>query len=155
MEFRVASADESELLCQMVLDGVAHWGHDVNFPDAVAGLRASGMPDRDFISANLVEVLVDGTRVAGFYSLTPSGDDVELVHMFVASDRIGTGCGRRLWERAVARAASAAPRMMIMADPQAKTFYTAMGARLERDVEVSPGFSLGLMWYELGGATDR
>jgi len=139
----------------MVLDGVAHWGHDVNFPDAVAGLRASGMPDRDFISANLVEVLVDGTRVAGFYSLTPSGDDVELVHMFVASDRIGTGCGRRLWERAVARAASAAPRMMIMADPQAKTFYTAMGARLERDVEVSPGFSLGLMWYELGGATDR
>jgi len=37
----------------------------------------------------------------------------------------------------------------------AKDFCAAMGARLERDVEVSPGFSLGLMWFELGGATDR
>ena len=154
MEFRVASPDESGLLSRMVLEGVAHWGHDVNFPDAVAGLRASGLPDRDFIAANLVEVLVDGTGVAGFYSLAPSADQVELVHMFVAMDRIGTGCGRRMWERAVAQAAGAA-RMLIMADPRAKDFYTAMGARLERDVEVSPGFALGLMWCELGGATDR
>ena len=131
-----------------MLAGVAHWGHDVNFPDAVAGLLANGLPDPDFITTNVVEVLLDGTEVAGFYSLAASGDHIELVHMFVAVDRIGTGCGRRLWERAVVQARATGQRMLIMADPAAKAFYAAMGATLERDVEVSRGFALGRMWYE-------
>jgi hypothetical protein len=149
MEFRAARPDESELLSQIVLAGVAHWGHDVNFPEAVAGLRENGLPDGGFIEANTVEVLVDGDEIAGFYSLAVADDHIELVHMFMPVERIGTGCGRRLWDRAVRQARGLAPRMMIMADPAAKGFYAAMGAELGRDIEVAPGFELGQMWYDL------
>lgn len=150
MEFRDARTADSAQLGKMVLAGVAHWGHDVNFPDAVAGLRANGLPSAEFIDANVVEALVEGEDLVGFYSLVPTGDDVELVHMFVATDRIGTGCGRRLWDRAVTRAHGMGRRMLVMSDPAAKDFYAAMGARLETDVEVSPGFALGRMWFDLG-----
>lgn len=149
MEFRAARSDESELLSEIVLAGVAHWGHDVNFPEAVAGLRESGLPDDDFIEANMVEVLVDRDEIAGFFSLAVADDHVELVHMFMPVERIGTGCGRRLWDRAVTQAQGLAPRLMIMADPAAKGFYAAMGAELERDIEMAPGFELGQMWYDL------
>lgn len=155
MEFRDAAPHESDVLGQLVLDGVSYWGHDVNFPDAVAGLRANGLPTSDFIAANVVEVLIDGSKVVGFYSLAPNGEDIELVHMFLQADRIGTGCGRRLWERALTRARTSSGRMLIMADPEAKAFYTAMGATLERDVEASPGFALGRMWYDLDGPNER
>jgi GNAT superfamily N-acetyltransferase len=155
MEFRSADPDESDVLGRMTLAGVRHWGHDENFPEAVEGLRQNGLPTPDFVTANLVEVLVDQDERVGFYSLATHDDHVELVHMFVDVDRIGSGVGRRLWHRAVSRASSLADRMLIMSDPSAKEFYSAMGARLERDVEVSPGFFLGQMWYDLSGDAGR
>jgi len=36
-----------------------------------------------------------------------------------------------------------------MSDPGAVGFYRAMGAEYERDVEISPGFRLGVFWYQL------
>lgn len=40
--------------------------------------------------------------------------------------------------------------MLIMSDPGAMGFYEAMGAEFEKTVEVVPGFSLGVFWYQLG-----
>lgn len=40
-------------------------------------------------------------------------------------------------------------RMLIMSDPDARGCYEAMGAALEAEVEVSPGFVLGKYWFEL------
>jgi len=137
-----------------VLGGIAHWGHDVNFPDAVASLKEHDLPTADFIEANTVEALVDGDRVVGFYSLVDEPEFVDLVHMFLAVDRIGTGDGRRLFERAVRVARGSRDRMRILSDPEATGFYSAMGATLEREVEASPGFMLGLMWFDLGDRTD-
>lgn len=137
-----------------MLGGIAHWGHDVNFPDAVASLKEHDLPTADFIEANTVEALVDGDRVVGFYSLVDEPEFVDLVHMFLAVDRIGTGDGRRLFERAVRVARGSRDRMRILSDPEATGFYSAMGATLEREVEASPGFMLGLMWFDLGDRTD-
>lgn len=150
MGFRPASPDESAFLGSLVLDGIRHWGHDVNFPEAFAGLQAHGLPTSEFIEEQTVEVLDDANGAVGFYSLADRGDGVvELVHMFASVERIGTGCGRRLWERSLDRARGMGDRILIMSDPAAKGFYAAMGATLECDVEVAPRFSLGRMWFEL------
>jgi GNAT superfamily N-acetyltransferase len=155
MELRPARPEEADLLGRMVLAGVAHWGHDVNFPEAFEGLRRSGLPDVAFVAAHRVDVLDDGDEIVGFYSLVVGDGHVELVHMFLAVERIGTGCGRRLWDRAVKRARGLGPTLLIMADPAAKGFYAAMGAELEDDVEVAPGFALGRMWYDLDQVDGR
>ncbi|WP_353814736.1 GNAT family N-acetyltransferase [Agromyces sp. SYSU T00266] len=154
MDFRAARPHEADELGRLVLGGVAHWGHDVNFPDAVASLKEHDMPTAAFIEANTVEALVDDGRVVGFYSLVDEPEFVDLVHMFLAVDRIGTGDGRRLFERATSVAHGRADRMRILSDPAATGFYSAMGANLEREIEDAPGFMLGLMWFDLDHRTD-
>lgn len=43
--------------------------------------------------------------------------------------------------------------MLIMSDPDARGFYEAMGAALDAEVEVSPGFVLGKYWFELNAVS--
>lgn len=148
VRFRQARAEEADLLGEMTLTGVRHWGHHENFPEAYAGL-ASSLPGPEDIEAHPTFVLEDDDGVIGFYSLRDRDGHVELVQMFVQVDRIGQGLGKALWKHAVGQASAIAPRMRIMSDPESIGFYEAMGAALERRVEVSPGFLLGLMWYEL------
>ena len=148
LTFRSMRHDEAELLNEMTLDGVRHWGHHETHPDAVAGLAAS-LPDAEGYAAMTVRVLDDGEGALGFYSLVDRGDHVELPQMFLRPDLIGAGYGRMLWNDAVTQAAASADRMLIMSDPRSIGFYQAMGAELERRVEVSPGFELGVMWVDL------
>ncbi|WP_353826484.1 GNAT family N-acetyltransferase [Agromyces sp. SYSU T0242] len=155
MEFRTARPNESAALSELVLAGVAYWGHDVNFPDAVRSLEEHDLPTPEFIEANTVEVLVDDERPIGFYSLVEADGFVDLEHMFLDVDRIGSGLGRRLFERATTVARGIDDRMRILSDPAAKGFYAAMGAELEREVEAAPGFFLGVMWLDLRQPADR
>ena len=140
--------EEAELLNQMTMDGVRHWGHHERHPDAVAGLEAS-LPDTDRYAEMVVRVLDSDDGPIGFYSLVDHGDHVELFQMFLRPDLIGHGLGRRLWDDAVAHAAPMADRMLIMSDPASIGFYEAMGAEMEEAIEVAPGFSLGRMWFDL------
>ncbi len=87
---------------------------------------------------------------AGFYGLEQVDDDLDLTYLFLEPSLIGRGLGSRMWAHALERArATGRPRLRIVSDPEAIGFYAAMGARLERRVEVAPGFALGLMWFEL------
>lgn len=147
--FRQARPDEAELLGEMTIQGVSYWGHDVNFPDAVEGLRRSGLPTPEYIERSPVFVLEEDSDVAGFYGLKQHDDHVELVYMFLVPDRIGTGYGRMLWEHAVAQARLLSDRMLILSDPESKGFYAAMGASLAGEREAAPGFRLGEFWFDL------
>lgn len=151
MEFRPARGDEAAMLGEMTLAGVRHWGHHETFPEAYAGL-ADDLPDGDDVEQNPTFVLEEDGTVVGFYSLVPTPEHVELRQMFLDVDRIGKGLGRRLWEHALSEAARHGARLLIRSDPEAVGFYRAMGADLERMVEVAPGFRLGIFWYVL---TDR
>lgn len=146
--FRRARADERELLDEMTLAGIRHWGHHQNHPDAYAGLVArleseSGPEDHP------VYVLEEEGEVAGFFELRDRDDHIELLRMFLRPELIGQGYGRRLWDEAITVAAESHDWMLIMSDPGSTGFYEAMGARLEQEVAVAPGFSLGRYWFDL------
>lgn len=147
--FRPADPSEAPLLGRMVLDGVRHWGHDVNHPEAFAGLRDHGLPTADYVATEPAYVLEDEAGVIGFYGLVVEDDFVDLRYMFLEPDRIGGGYGRRLWQHAVREAAKHRSRLRIMSDPGAVGFYAAMGAEREGEIEVSPGFRLTRFWYPL------
>jgi GNAT superfamily N-acetyltransferase len=148
LQFRRAHADDRALLDEMTLAGLRYWGHHLQHPDAYHGLvdslRREAGPER-----HPVFVLEDEGQALGFFELRERGDHVELLRMFLRTDLIGKGYGRLLWTEAVARADELHDRILIMSDPGASGFYEAMGATLEGEVEVSPGFRLGKFWYQL------
>lgn len=146
--FRRATVDDRGLLNELTLEGVRYWGHDIEFPDVFAGLSATLAAD-DGPQDHLVFVLEEAGETIAFYDLRDRGDHIELVRMFMKPELIGKGYGRKLWEHSVTAAAASHDRMLIMSDPKAMGFYSAMGATLEKTVEVAPGFNLGVYWYEL------
>lgn len=146
--FRRATADDRDLLDEMTLAGIRHWGHHETHPEAYAGL-AGHVAAADGPEKHPVFVLENDTEVVAFYELRDQGDHVELLRMFIRSDLIGHGYGRKLWNDAIDQAAHMHDRMLIMSDPGAIGFYSAMGATLERSQEVAPDFSLGVFWYDL------
>lgn len=150
--FRRARPDEAELLGEMTIRGVSHWGHDANFPDAVEDLRNHGLPTPDYIERSPVFVLEQDGDVTGFYGLKPHDGHVELLYLFLEPSRIGTGLGRALWEHAVTEAARTSDRMLILSDPASNGFYAAMGATQDGEREASPGFRLGVFWFDLTSA---
>ncbi len=150
--FRRARADERDLLDEMTLAGVRYWGHDQKHPEAYNGL-ATSLAAEAGPENHPVFVLEEDGRVIGFYELRDRGDHVELLRMFLLPELIGDGYGKVLWDHAVGQARSSNDRMLIKSDPGAVGFYSAMGARLEKQQEVAPGFSLGIFWYDLTEAT--
>ncbi len=146
--FRRATAAERELLDEMTLAGVRFWGHHVNYPDVYQSLAKtlSEEPGPENFS---VFVLEEDGEVIGFFELRDRGDHAELLRMFLRTDRVGKGYGKRLWNEAVAVASETHDRLLIMSDPAARGFYEAMGAGLETEIEVDRGFSLGKYWFEL------
>jgi len=146
--FRRATASDRDLLDEMTLAGARYWGHDVQHPAAYSGLVAQ-LQAEDGPEHHTVFVLEKAGEVTGFYELRDRDDYVELVRMFVRTDLIGHGHGRVLWDHAVEQGARTHNRMLIMSDPGAVGFYSAVGAKLERSQVVAPGFSLGVFWQNL------
>jgi GNAT superfamily N-acetyltransferase len=149
--FRRADPSEADRLGEIVIAGVSHWGHDVNYPAAIESLRAEGLPTPDYVAQSPVFVLEDADGLIGFYGLGVEPDHVELIYLFLDTDRIGAGNGRRLWEHAVTEAAKHGRHLRIKSDPMAVGFYEAMGATRGSEVEISPGFSLTTLTLDLGG----
>lgn len=146
--FRTALISDSDLLNEMTLAGVRHWGHHEDHPDAYDAL-AKSLSALENVEHNTVYVLEKDGQIIAFYDLRDRGDHVELLRMFQQVELIGQGYGRMLWEHCVQEAATMRDRMLIMSDPRAVGFYEAMGAKLERMEEVAPGLSLGVFWYDL------
>ena len=89
-------------------------------------------------------MLEEAGRVVGYYGLLGEPPEMALDKLFVEPDRIGTGCGKRLWRHAVATArAIGATVLTLYSDPNAAPFYRAMGAEWVREEPTSrPGWAL-------------
>ncbi len=147
-QIRPAFPSEGPLLSRLALWSKGSWGYDDAFLQACAAdltLRPAQVAG--------ARVLEDEGRVLGFSLLEGEGPEAQLSFLFVAPTVKGTGCGRRLWEDAVAIARQRGYRAIrIDSDPYAEGFYRAMGARRVGEVEstVIPGRLLPLMRYEVG-----
>jgi GNAT superfamily N-acetyltransferase len=148
-KIRQAIADEAAALTELALRSKGHWGYDEEF---LRDCRGDLTVTPELISNAPVFVLEDEGRVAGFYSLSGEGAEVELLHLFVEPWAVGRGFGKLLFQHALETArASGFERLVIGSDPFALGFYEAMGARRIGDVasSVRPGRMLPLLHYPL------
>jgi GNAT superfamily N-acetyltransferase len=140
---------EAEALTELALRSKGHRGYDAEF---LRDCRDDLTVTPELISTSPVFVLEDEGRLAGFYSLSGEGLEVELLHLFVEPWAVGRGYGKLLFQHALGTArASDFERLVIGSDPFALGFYEAMGARRIGDVasSVRPGRMLPLLHYPL------
>lgn len=126
MVIRPARTGEDVALTELAVRSVQHWGYTPEFmewePEVIA-------VHPEHLTEGLTNVLEDGGRVIGFYVLRGRAPEMELSRMMVEPDKIGTGCGKRLWKHAVQTARSLGVQTLtIDADPNAEPFYQRMGA---------------------------
>ena len=140
---RAARSDELAELHALALRSKAHWGYDEAFMTACHDELA--VPG-ELLAAGRVVVAEDGPgRLLGFATLDGepgnergtergtepgSGGRGELGMLFVDPGAIGRGLGRRLLQHVLAQARTLGfHTLTIDADPNAESFYLAMGAR--------------------------
>ncbi len=126
VEIRHAGPNDAETLTLIAFAAKGHWG----YPERWMERWRDGLTiTPDFIRRNEVNVATVEGEPAGFYALVGEGRRIELEHLWVLPERIGTGLGRALFGHAASRArVRGAEVMEIEADPNAEGFYLRMGA---------------------------
>src|ERR1022692_3773116 len=110
---RQARREEAPTLTELAIQSKAYWGYDDAFM-ARAKPDLLFRPEKFEPDFNVYVIEVDGVP-AGFVSLLPlDAGIVEMHELFVAPQFIGTGCGKRLWDRAVERASELGYATMVL-----------------------------------------
>lgn len=143
--------DQFQAINSLILRSKAHWGYDAGMMEIMARVLRLD-PD----------AAAEGRAIAGWIAGAPAGlaqlgapeEDahgrtMELQLLFIAPEAIGTGLGRTLylWALEQARAAEA-DRLGILSDPNARGFYSAMGARFIEDRPSKLIAGRTLPWFE-------
>ena len=145
---RRATPDEAPLLNALTGRSALYWGYEPEFldwePEAL-------LVTPEFIAESPIYVLEEPDRIVGYYALLTKPPDVYLDKLFVEPDRIGTGCGKRLWLHAVATARELGiQELMLEADPNAAPFYRAMGAEwLREETTTREGWNLQVFRFTI------
>ncbi len=133
---RPAAPSEAAALSAIARASKAHWGYSEELLELWSDALAV---TPDFIAEHTVFCAVDRGSVVGFAALCAITDGVELEHLWVVPERIGTGVGQALLCAAVVRARRAgATRMRIVSDPNAAGFYERHGAERVGVIEGRP-----------------
>ncbi len=151
LTFRLARPEDAEGLHALTGRSSLHWGYEPEFlewePEAIAVTP-------EFLAGATTWILEDDGQVVGYYALVQKPHSLYLDKLFVEPEWIGTGGGRRLWEHAMATARDlGAVEVVFDADPNAASFYRAMGAEWLSETETSrPGWNLQQFRYRVPGA---
>ncbi len=147
VSLRPARPDEADALSALAFRAKGHWGYGEAFMEAA---RPELTFTADLLAARRVTVAEWDGSLVGF-SIVDIGAG-ELSDLWVEPDHIGMGIGRTLWEDAVAALRAAETRAVrVVADPNAESFYLAMGARRVGEVpsDAFPGRTLPLLTFDL------
>ncbi|MEL7546885.1 MAG: GNAT family N-acetyltransferase [Pseudomonadota bacterium] len=122
---RPPEGDELADLSALCLRSKAYWGYDTAFLAACVDELTLTKQD---LQSDPIIVLEDQLGLAGVAQLSLDTDGCFLEKLFVDTDRIGRGYGKRLFDWAVDTArARGAHQFIIEADPGAAPFYRHMG----------------------------
>ncbi len=126
----------------------AHWGYDDAFLERA---RTELDVTADDVARLRVGVAEDGGSPVGFYALDLDRSPSEIVAMFVAPERIGSGVGAALFAAAVDAARDAGVTTLVVeSDPNAEGFYRSRGARrIGERTSASTGRTLPLLELRL------
>jgi len=129
LRIRPAEGGDAALLTALALRSKAHWGYSDQF---IAACREelTYTPEQLEAAQSFGHVcLKDGLPVA-FYVLEKTGVDVaELDALFVEPEYIGKGIGKMLIMHAKEQAGKLGiEKIVIQGDPNAESFYAAVGA---------------------------
>lgn len=152
MHLRRAVPEDAPQLSTLMFHSKAYWGYSDDFMER---FRTSVTISSEDIAQGEVFVLEnDEGKALGFCHLKFLKDNQTQIHLedlFIAPKAIGTGCGKLLFEHAVATARSFGYREITLeSDPNAEEFYVKMGARRVSLRESSiPGRFLPQMIYTI------
>ena len=126
MEILRATPGDAGSLTRIAFTAKRYWGYPEHW---MKRWRESLTITPEFVGRNEVYAATLNGEILGFYALVGEGREIQLEHLWVSPERIGTGLGRLLFDHAIRRAASLGAEMLrIEADPNAEGFYRRMGA---------------------------
>ena len=153
MTLRPARAGEAKTLSELAIKSKAKWGYDAVFMAACVGPLTV---TTQMIEENICRVVEDEAGIVqGFYLLSCQSMKSELELMFVDPAYIGMGIGRILINDALDHAKNSSCVMMTAeSDPNAASFYHAMGGMLAGDAPSSaiPGRKLPVYIFDLSNS---
>lgn len=151
---RRARPEEAQALADLQNRSSTHWGYPPDFFDWAPG--AHEIPAA-YVRDNPVYLLEENGRPVGFYGFTIEDGELLLDKLFVDLDRIGSGYGRLLWRHAVNTAHDLGrTEFVIGSDPNAASFYKAMGATWYAEKPtLSPEWTVQMFRYTLPSHTIR
>jgi GNAT superfamily N-acetyltransferase len=122
-----AKPGDADALTRITFAAKRHWG----YPDRwIERWRETLTISPEFVRLNETYAAAVEGKPVGFYALVGEGREIELEHLWVLPEFIGTGIGRALFDHAVRKAASLGVQVVrIESDPNAEGFYRRMGAR--------------------------
>jgi GNAT superfamily N-acetyltransferase len=145
---RRAVPEETATLNALTGRSALSWGYEPEFLDwETEAITVTP----EWIKNFPVYVLEEAGRIVGYYGLLGEPPEMSLDKLFVDADRIGAGCGKRLWLHAVATARDLGVEVLTLAsDPNAAPFYRAMGAQWTHEEPTSrPGWSLQMFRFPI------
>lgn len=123
---RRAQTSESEILTNIAIKSEAYWGYDSNFMEIFKSIYKV---TEEFISNNPTFVVEEDDNIVGFYGVLVGDKEISLEYLFIDPKYIGKGYGKSLWNHMVDNCANLGIKeFVIITSPQAKEFYTKMGA---------------------------
>ena len=127
MEIVRAKPGDADALTRITFAAKRHWG----YPDRwIERWRETLTISPEFVRRNEAYAAVVEGKPVGFYALVGEVREIELEHLWVLPEFIGTGIGRALFDHAVRKAVSLGTEVVrIESDPNAEGFYRRMGAR--------------------------
>ncbi|HWQ50260.1 MAG TPA: GNAT family N-acetyltransferase [Terriglobales bacterium] len=161
MVFEAARPQDAAELSRLTYDSKKFWG----YPDAYMALWTNALTiTPEYIEKNTVVMAVADGEIAGYFSITREGPEEVLEvgnyrmaggffldNLFIRPERIRQGLGRQLLAMALEHCrAQGVTLLHVYSDPNAKSFYEAMGAEHLGDVPTKiPGRALPIMLFRL------
>lgn len=133
LNIRSAKAGESEILTSIAIKSEAYWGYDSDFMEKFKSIHKV---TEEFISNNPTIIIEEDKNIVGFYGILIEKNETSLEYFFIEPKYIGKGYGKLLWNHMVENCIdSGIKEFVIVTSPQAKEFYTKMGAVQTGEIE--------------------